>query len=133
MPGHPEWEAGYNRTWRTHLPVTKMYEAGSIFHFTYEGTLRPDRMEKIFDEGVGVRRTEGFGRVTFLKDYEQVNRKFPEVYAYTEEEADANARRLSVEEQSVLKTKKRGASGSRRNGHRSHNLKNRSMAFLMIR
>ena len=94
---------GYNRTWRTHLPVTKMYEAGSIFHFTYEGTLRPDRMEKIFDEGVGVRRTEGFGRVTFLKDYEQVNRKFPEVYAYTEEEADANARRLSVEEQSVLK------------------------------
>ena len=74
---------GYNRTWKTKLPIVKAYEAGSVFHFTYNGVLEKKNMQDICDRGIGIRRTEGFGRVMFLKNYENVSSKFAEKYSYS--------------------------------------------------
>ena len=77
---------GYNRTWRARLPVAKVYEAGSVFHFTYNGVFTKEKMQDICDRGLGIRRTEGFGRVMFFKDYENVNRKVSETYSYSNQD-----------------------------------------------
>lgn len=63
---------GYNRTWGIHTPSVTMYEQGSVFHFTYQGTLSAEKMAAIADSGIGIRRNEGFGRVIFLDQYERV-------------------------------------------------------------
>lgn len=72
---------GYNRTWGVKIPSMVAYEQGSVFHLTYDGTLTVEKMKKLMDEGIGVRRNEGFGRILFLKDgYENINSKKPEDY-----------------------------------------------------
>ena len=63
---------GYNRTWGIHTPSVTMYEQGSVFHLVYEGTLSAERMKAIADSGIGIRKNEGFGRVIFLDQYENV-------------------------------------------------------------
>ncbi len=66
---------GHNRSWGAKTPSVTMYEQGSVFHFTYSGTLEKERIRKLCDEGIGVRRNEGFGRVIFLNDYESIKWK----------------------------------------------------------
>jgi hypothetical protein len=66
---------GYNRTLGIHTPAVKMYAQGSVFHLCFKGTLKKESMRRIVDEGIGVRRNEGFGRILFLKDYETVQYK----------------------------------------------------------
>lgn len=63
---------GYNRTWGMPVPSVMMYEQGSVFHLKYDGILTLDKMKQIADTGLGIRRNEGFGRVIFLDQYEQV-------------------------------------------------------------
>ena len=66
---------GYNRTWETHVPSTTMFQMGSVFRLTFTGTLTVGKMLEIENEGVGIRKNEGFGRVLFLKDYENLQKK----------------------------------------------------------
>lgn len=66
---------GYNRTWESKRPSITAYEAGSVFHFTYSGTFDEEHMQKLCDEGIGIRRNEGMGRIRFLNEYEKINRK----------------------------------------------------------
>lgn len=66
---------GYNRKLGVKIPSVPMYEQGSIFKFTYKGLLTAEKMQKVMESGIGVRRNEGFGQVIFLKDYEQITRK----------------------------------------------------------
>lgn len=63
---------GFNRTWMGHTPSLPLYAQGSVFHLSYKGELAAARAYALMDRGIGVRRNEGFGRVLFLKDYEQV-------------------------------------------------------------
>ena len=66
---------GYNRTWGTKIPAVTMYEAGSVFHFSFDGILKADKMRELSQSGIGIRRNEGFGQVLFLRDYEKIHRK----------------------------------------------------------
>ena len=63
---------GYNRKLGVKIPSVPMYEQGSVFQFSYQGLLTPERMREVMESGIGVRRNEGFGQVVFLKDYEQI-------------------------------------------------------------
>ncbi len=66
---------GYNRKWRTKLPSAVMYEQGSVFHLSYNGILTRERMTALCDQGIGIRLNEGFGRLLFLKGYEDIRYK----------------------------------------------------------
>ncbi len=66
---------GYNRMWGTKIPSVVMYEQGSVFQFTYQGVLSVAKMKQLMEEGIGIRRNEGFGRVLFLNDYEKIQYK----------------------------------------------------------
>ena len=62
---------GYNRAWGNKIPTVTMYEQGSVFKFSFNGTASLQNMQEIMKSGIGVRTQEGFGRVLFLKDYEK--------------------------------------------------------------
>ena len=66
---------GYNRTMKAHIPSINAYESGSVFHFSFDGVLQAETMKKLMDEGLGVRKNEGFGRILFLDNYEKIRRK----------------------------------------------------------
>ena len=68
---------GYNRIWKTKLPEVNMYEMGSIFHFCFSGVIPVDKLKSISEEGIGIRKNEGFGQVVFLKNYESIKKKHP--------------------------------------------------------
>lgn len=63
---------GYNRTWGLHIPSVSMYEKGSVFHLTFDGTCTADSKKRLMLQGIGIRKNEGFGRILFLKDYEKL-------------------------------------------------------------
>ena len=62
---------GYNRAWHGAVPAMMTYDKGSVFHMVYAGVLRTQKIHEIMDKGIGDRLYEGFGRVVFLKDYEE--------------------------------------------------------------
>lgn len=66
---------GYNRTWGTKVPSVTMYEQGSVFHLYFDGVLKREKISQICHEGIGVRKNEGFGRVLFLNNYEDIKYK----------------------------------------------------------
>ena len=92
---------GYNRTWGTKLPSVMAYEQGSVFHLKYEGTLKIEKMQELADEGLGIRKNEGFGRILFLDNYEEIRYKKIE----TEEEKNSveETAELTEEDQKVLR------------------------------
>lgn len=69
---------GYNRTWRTKIPSITMYEQGSVFRLSFDGIMKKERISQICHEGIGVRKNEGFGRILFLNDYENIHYKLEE-------------------------------------------------------
>lgn len=66
---------GHNRVWGVKTPSVVMYEQGSVFRLGFSGTLTKERIRRICDEGIGVRKNEGFGRVLFLKHYDSIRFK----------------------------------------------------------
>ena len=67
---------GYNSTFGVKLPTVPMYEKGSVFKLTFSGCMRKDIVQKLFDKGIGERRSEGFGRVLFVDErYEALIKK----------------------------------------------------------
>lgn len=75
---------GYNRIWGTKIPSVTMYEQGSVFHLKFEGTLKTEKMRELADCGIGIRKNEGFGRIIFLDQYENVKYKLAEEYFTTD-------------------------------------------------
>ena len=95
---------GYNRTLGAHLPTVPVYMAGSVFHFTYKGTLQAETMRAICDAGLGERKNEGLGRVLFLKDYNDVTRKKKEEYTYCDQpETVSESESFSEDDRETLK------------------------------
>ncbi len=67
---------GFNRTLSIKLPTVPMYEQGSVFKLSIEGSLKKDSLVSLMDSGIGERKNEGFGRILFLgSSYEILNRK----------------------------------------------------------
>ncbi len=66
---------GYNRTYGHQTPSDVCYQKGSVFQLTFSGTLKIEAIEKVMDRGLGERRSEGFGRVLFLRDYAKIGKK----------------------------------------------------------
>ena len=46
---------------------------GSVFLLKYDGVITKAKAEEVMDKGIGIRRNEGFGRVIFLKGYDEIN------------------------------------------------------------
>lgn len=56
----------YNRVWQSRAPALRMYDRGSLFHLKCSQPPALERVRQVQDEGLGVRRPEGFGQVLFL-------------------------------------------------------------------
>ena len=70
-----------------------MYEQGSIFKLKFDGSASLENMLKMMQSGIGVRKSEGFGRVLFLKDYENIRFKMEEKHSaedFTQESPNGN-------------------------------------------
>lgn len=93
---------GYNRIWDARLPEMLMYEMGSVFRLTYQGVIEKERAEAIAEEGIGLRKNEGFGRVLILENYEKLEKKqkieIEEGIAFT----DLPEKEFTEEEKQVL-------------------------------
>lgn len=63
---------GYNSTWRVRTPSSLMYCKGSVFRLTFEGTILREKVEETMQKGIGIRRSEGFGQILFLDNYEAI-------------------------------------------------------------
>ena len=100
---------GYNRTWGGKTPSAAAYEAGSVYHLEFQGTLKADCMSAFCDQGLGIRKNEGFGRIIFIKDYEKVNKKIPGTYSGSTLVGKLTAwESLDEEEQETLRTAAKG-------------------------
>lgn len=60
---------GYNRKWEGAVPSAVMYEAGSVFHLKAAESVSEGKLHQLEENGIGIRRDEGFGQIVFLKDY----------------------------------------------------------------
>lgn len=70
---------GYNRAWNGTIPSSVMYEAGSVFCIeTKDGSvINKDHFAELEEQGIGIRRNEGFGQVLFLDTYDRLRYKIP--------------------------------------------------------
>lgn len=98
---------GYNRTWGTKLPSVMAYEQGSVFHLKYEGILKTEKMKELADEGLGIRKNEGFGRILFLDNYGEIRYKKVETEADEKISSEKTAE-LTKEDRKVLQIAARG-------------------------
>ena len=95
---------GYNRVWGVKTPSVVMYEQGSVFHFKFNGILKKENMLSICNEGIGVRKNEGFGRVLFLNNYEAIKYKQSETYEKVLLKANhLDAKQLEIKDTETLK------------------------------
>ena len=71
---------GYNRTWKCRTKWERMYDRGSIFKLSCEKEAPSlEALQKIQEQGLGMRRAEGYGQVLFLRPelFEAIDRKAP--------------------------------------------------------
>ncbi|WP_031556049.1 RAMP superfamily CRISPR-associated protein [Oribacterium sp. FC2011] len=100
---------GFNRTWKTHVPSVKMYEMGSMFKLEFDGEIQKDRVKKLYDDGIGIRKNEGFGRVIFVKNYDDI--KFKEAFRIEERNTGIEHSKdteLTADDRSTLKVAAKG-------------------------
>lgn len=58
---------GYNRTWSSRVPTARMYDRGSLFLLECSTPPSLTALHRLEQEGIGIRRAEGFGQVLFLR------------------------------------------------------------------
>jgi CRISPR-associated protein Csx10 len=63
------WVGGFNRTWGLPLPQEWVVQAGSSYNFIAKRKLSAEELRSLEIEGLGERRSEGFGRVAFNWDF----------------------------------------------------------------
>ncbi|MGN1318573.1 MAG: hypothetical protein ACI4VF_06110 [Lachnospirales bacterium] len=56
---------GHNNTWGCDLPSVVMYEKGSVFRIEFSQIPHKEKLDKIQNNGIGIRREEGYGQVIF--------------------------------------------------------------------
>lgn len=65
---------GYNHLWRAGDVQETAVKAGSYYRFHYEGDIDADKAESFQENGIGVRKQEGFGRILLNLDLHQKKR-----------------------------------------------------------
>ena len=60
--------SGYNRTWQCRDSVMRMYDRGSLFRLVCSEIPSLSAVRSLQQEGLGLRRAEGFGQILFLRD-----------------------------------------------------------------
>lgn len=69
-----ETVGGFNQEWGLPLPQMLSIKAGSIFTFALNQTASTDELKKLVENGIGERKSEGFGRITFdLTNFDTLN------------------------------------------------------------
>lgn len=71
---------GYNAMWKTSIPSVTAIKAGSIISYSYEGNLSMDKVRDLQIEGVGSKKSEGYGRIIInpnfnVKECKNYNKK----------------------------------------------------------
>ncbi len=66
---------GYNRKWHGTVPSAVMYQAGSVFCLHTSEPVSEKRMRLLEESGIGIRRSEGFGQIAFVKDFQKIKYK----------------------------------------------------------
>lgn len=84
---------GFNRKLGVQMSAVPMYAAGSVFCLHCCEAPTVEAMRKLEQEGLGIRRSEGYGQVLFLRDYESV----------TQSEKYDPAKDQAVEQKSALR------------------------------
>ncbi len=57
--------SGFNAHWGQNRSVIPAIIAGSVFHFTFSGNDVAEAMKFLFEYGIGERRNEGYGQISF--------------------------------------------------------------------
>lgn len=71
--------AGYNNKWGTRLAQYKCIKAGSVFKYSFKGEIDIELLKELMNEGIGLRKEEGYGRFIILDDF-SVGRFWAEDY-----------------------------------------------------
>lgn len=88
---------GYNNKWKVRLPQYTAVKKGSIFKYTFDGTINRERAEALQNYGYGIRTEEGYGRfiilpflqISGMQKMEEYNKKTKiRRVSYTEEEQE---------------------------------------------
>jgi len=78
--------SGYNNTLGTRLPIRTCYERGCVFKVTTSQPVLLSILQAIEQEGLGLYREEGMGRVLFIRQFEEIlgkEKKSPEHHGLT--------------------------------------------------
>lgn len=91
--------SGVNRTWGCRTPEAMMYEAGSVFRLEANEDISREAMERIRQNGIGVKREEGCGQVLFLKEYAGLQKKNKLDYAIEDPEIETALTQVELDQQ----------------------------------
>ena len=61
-----DYFTGYNNKWGYRIPKVLGIKAGSVFTYTFDGEINPKDILEFMNEGIGLRKSEGFGRIIIL-------------------------------------------------------------------
>lgn len=77
---------GFNRTWRLPLQQAYALRAGSVIVFEPQAALDASSIRRLEQQGIGERRTEGYGRIAFSWDLDmQLNAHVGALFSQREE------------------------------------------------
>lgn len=79
--------AGFNRTLGCREASVTMYAPGSVFRLKTEPAVQPEALRRLEQEGLGIRRAEGYGQVLFLRNYTALHKLPPEAGEASQEQA----------------------------------------------
>ena len=95
--------SGVNRTWGIRTPSTTMYQSGSVFKLKSKDNFNLENIKNIKEEGLGIKISEGCGRVVFIDNYEKICLKDP-IKIVKNQKENYKIGELSSDEMYMLKT-----------------------------
>lgn len=63
------YATGYNHKWRAGQVQRSAVAAGSIYYYTYTGTMQEDKAAALEERGIGLRREDGYGNILVSPDF----------------------------------------------------------------
>lgn len=80
---------GFNNKWNCRIPQIVGIKAGSVFKYEITGEVDKQRLREFIDEGIGERKSEGFGRFVIIDSLEKNSQ-----FCNYEKERDYEERRI---------------------------------------
>lgn len=92
---------GYNHTWHAGQVQRSAVAAGSILYYTYDGELDNDKAAALEEEGIGLRREDGYGSILVAPDFSGGTKEITVHYLGADSE-DQNMTAPNADEQRIL-------------------------------